>query len=205
MPLRLPIRNPQSAICNCIGLVAALLLAQSLKAIDTSAASATDPDPDIELASRLERGFAKLAKRVAPSVVSLQVHVKQGTWLEELRRMTDSSSAPMPQRDSKGSGVVVDADGLIVTNEHVIRGAETIKVQFSDGRVYSANVCGCDPRSDLAMVKLAGDDLPKNLTCATMADSDKVEVGQWVLAVGNPFGLSNTVTLGIVSASGQIG
>ena len=159
-----------------------------------------DDDPDIELASRLERGFSKLAKRVAPSVVSLKVHVKQGSWLEELRRMTDQYGAPSPQRDFEGSGVVIDAAGMIATNEHVVRGADSIQVSFNDGRVCPAVVCGTDARSDLAVIRLIGDDAPRSLQAATLGDSDSIEVGNWCIAVGNPFGLSHTFTLGIVSA-----
>jgi serine protease Do len=159
-------------------------------------------DPDIELASRLERGFTKLAKRVAPAVVSLKVHVKQGSWLEELRRMNDQFGLS-PQREFEGSGVIIDPAGMIATNEHVVRGADSIQVTFSDGRVCPATVCGSDPRSDLAVIRLTGAETPKNLQSATLTDSDAVEVGQWVIAVGNPFGLSHTLTLGIVSARGR--
>lgn len=161
-----------------------------------------DADPDIELAARLERGFEKLAKRVAPSVVSLQVSVKRGNWMEELRRMGEQQNIPV-EPQFEGSGVIVDQAGFIVTNEHVVRGADRIRVKLSDGRIFSAELCGTDPRSDLAMLKLSGDDIPANLPSVALADSDKVEVGQWALAVGNPFGLSNTLTVGVVSARGR--
>ena len=161
-----------------------------------------DADPDIELAARLERGFEKLAKRVAPSVVSLQVSVKHGNWMEELRRMGEQANVP-PEPQFEGSGVIVDHDGYIVTNEHVVRGADRIRVKLSDGRIFAADLCGADPRSDLAMLKLTGEDVPASLPCVSLADSDKVEVGQWALAVGNPFGLSNTLTVGVVSARGR--
>jgi serine protease Do len=161
-----------------------------------------DADPDIELAVRLERGFEKLAKRVAPSVVSLQVSVKRGNWMEELRRMGEQQNTPV-EPQFEGSGVIVDQAGFIVTNEHVVRGADRIRVKLSDGRIFSADLCGTDPRSDLAMLKLSGEDIPANLPSVALADSDKVEVGQWALAVGNPFGLSNTLTVGVVSARGR--
>ena len=187
--------------------LAVLLLCPRLNAFElkTSAesADATDDDPDIALAQHLERGISKLAKRVSASVVSLKVHVKQGSWLEELRRMSDQLGSPSPQRDFEGSGVIVDSSGMIVTNEHVIRGADSIQVTFSDGHVCSAALCGTDPRSDLACIRLTGDNIPKKLQAATIGDSEHVEVGQWVMAVGNPFGLSHTFTLGIVSARGR--
>ncbi len=200
---------PKSIRLNSVrAALAALLLCPSVFAIDihlnnTPSTTTTSPgdeeDPDIELATRLERGFTKLAKRVGQSVVSLKVHTKQGTWVEELKRMSDQYGSTQ-QRDFEGSGVVIDPAGMIVTNEHVIRGADSIQVQFADGRVVPAQLCGSDPRSDLAVIKLTGDDIPKNLKCAALGDSDAVDVGQWVIAVGNPFGLANTFTLGIVSA-----
>jgi len=164
-----------------------------------AAPDSLDNDPDIEFASRLERAFQKLARKVAPSVVSLNVHVRPGNWMDELRRMNEHFGGPAPDT-FKGSGVLVESTGMIVTNEHVVRGADKIMVTLSDGRVFPAEVCGSDPRSDLAMIKLTGDDLPKNLPCAEMADSDQVEVGQYAMAVGNPFGLNNTFTVGVVSA-----
>ncbi|HEY3319788.1 MAG TPA: trypsin-like peptidase domain-containing protein [Planctomycetota bacterium] len=163
--------------------------------------SPADPDPDIELAARLERGFEKLAKRVGPCVVSLQATLKRGTWMDELRRMGEQSNIP-PEPHNEGSGVIIDAAGYIVTNEHVVRNAERIKVELMDGRVLAAELCGSDARSDLAMLKLTGE-VPANLPCAILADSDKVAVGQWALAVGNPFGLANTLTVGVVSARGR--
>jgi len=167
-----------------------------------SAPEAPDPDPDIQLAISLERGFAKLAQRVAPAVVSLEVSVKRGNWMEELRRMGEQMNLP-PEPQFQGSGVLIDSAGFIITNEHVVRSAERIRVKLADGRVFIAEPCGSDARSDLAVIKLIGDDIPKNLPVATLADSDKVAVGQWAVAVGNPFGLSNTLTVGVVSARGR--
>jgi serine protease Do len=162
-----------------------------------------ETDPDIELAGRLERAFQKLAQRIAPCVVSLQVQIGARTWMEELRRMSEQPSGALPERQFEGSGVIVDAAGLIITNEHVVRGAEKVRVKLADGRSFEAKVCGTDPRSDLAMLKIAEDDAPANLVCAALADSDKVQVGQYALAIGNPFGLSNSLTVGVVSALGR--
>jgi serine protease Do len=164
---------------------------------------AADSDPDIELAERMERAFRKLAARVAPCVVSLKVHVVPGNWMEELRRMGEQFNTYPPDRQFEGSGVIIDPAGYIATNEHVVHGADRITVALSDGRVFGATVTGTDPRSDLAMIKLAGNDVPKDLPCAVLADSDKVAVGQYALAIGNPFGLANSVTLGVVSARGR--
>ncbi|HYG78015.1 MAG TPA: trypsin-like peptidase domain-containing protein [Planctomycetota bacterium] len=178
------------------------LFALALLPFAVQAAESPDPDPDIELAVRLERGFAKLAQRVAPAVVSLSVSIKRGNWMEELRRMGEQMNLP-PEPQFEGSGVIVDPAGYIVTNEHVVRSAERIRVKLADGRVFNAELCGSDARSDLAMIKLSGEDIPADLPTAALADSDKVAVGQWAVAVGNPFGLSNTLTVGVVSARGR--
>jgi len=104
------------------------------------------------------------------------------------------------QASSTGSGVIVNADGYIVTNHHVIQGAETIKVVLNKGKKeYDAKIVGKDPSSDLALIKIE----EKNLSAISFANSDDVRVGEWVLAVGNPFNLTSTVTAGIVSAKGR--
>src|SRR5262249_13050892 len=107
----------------------------------------------------------------------------------------------MPRQQGIGSGVIVTKDGYILTNNHVVDGAEEVKVALQDGRELTAKVIGRDPKSDVAIVKVDGRDLP----VVPMADSDKVEVGDVVLAIGNPFGIGQTVTTGIVSATGRGG
>ena len=98
-----------------------------------------------------------------------------------------------------GSGVIVSKDGYIVTNNHVIDDAATVEVELSNNKSYKAKVIGKDPDTDIALVKIEATDLPK----VEFANSDSVLVGEWVLAVGNPFNLSSTVTAGIVSAKGR--
>ena len=100
-----------------------------------------------------------------------------------------------------GSGVIVSKEGYILTNYHVVHGADEIQVKTSDGRTFDATVVGIDSLSDVAVIKLKGD--VKNLTVAYIGDSDKLRVGEWVMAVGNPFSLTSTVTQGIVSATGR--
>ena len=95
-----------------------------------------------------------------------------------------------------GSGVIVTKDGYIMTNNHVVDGAKEVKVTLQDGREFTAKVVGRDPKSDIAVVKVDANDLPT----VSIADSEKVEVGDVVLAIGNPFGVGQTVTSGIVSA-----
>ena len=102
-----------------------------------------------------------------------------------------------------GSGVIIDAaKGYVVTNTHVVDNANTIKVQMSDGRKFDAKVVGKDPRSDIALIQIQD---PKNLTAIKLADSDALRVGDYTVAIGNPFGLGETVTSGIVSALGRSG
>jgi len=108
---------------------------------------------------------------------------------------------PMPKQHGMGSGVVVTKDGYLLTNNHVVDNADEVKVALQDGREFTAKVVGRDPKSDVAVIKIDAKDLP----AVSMADSDKVEVGDIVLAVGNPFGIGQTVTTGIVSATGRGG
>jgi serine protease Do len=110
-------------------------------------------------------------------------------------------SFSVPKQQGIGSGVVVTKDGYILTNNHVVDGADEVKVALQDGREFTAKVVGRDPKSDVAVIKIDAKDLP----AIQMADSDKVEVGDVVLAVGNPFGIGQTVTTGIVSATGRGG
>src|SRR5262249_4134275 len=107
----------------------------------------------------------------------------------------------MPRQTGIGSGVIVTREGYILTNNHVVDGADEVKVAMQDGREFTAKVVGRDPKSDVAVTKIDAQDLPDG----SMADSDKVEVGDVVLAIGNPFGIGQTVTTGIVSATGRAG
>ena len=102
---------------------------------------------------------------------------------------------------SLGSGFIISGDGYILTNDHVVEGADEITVKLSDGREFSGEVRGLDPKLDLALIKIeAGEDLP----VAGLGESDGIKVGEWVMAIGNPFGLEQTVTVGIVSAKGRV-
>ena len=104
-----------------------------------------------------------------------------------------------PKRTAAGSGVIISADGYIVTNNHVVDGADELTVTLNDNKEYSARIIGADATTDLALIKIDG----KNLPAIQIANSDDVKVGEWVLAVGNPLGLNNTVTAGIVSAKAR--
>lgn len=111
------------------------------------------------------------------------------------RQAPDSKPQPM----GLGSGVIISADGYIVTNNHVVDGAEKLEVTLNDNKVYNATIIGTDPNTDLALIKIEAENLP----FITYGDSDKLSIGEWVLAVGNPFGLTSTVTAGIVSAKAR--
>lgn len=160
-----------------------------------------DDDPDILLAQRLENAFRKVAAHVQPSVVSLTVHTGSVDWREEIWRAHEGGLLPHENRFT-GSGVILDNEGTILTNEHVVRRAEAIRVTLKDGSVFRARIAGTDPRSDLAVL-VPTQPLKVKVTPAALANSDAVAVGQWVLAVGNPFELANTLTFGVVSARGR--
>jgi len=167
--------------------------------------------------------FAPVVKKVAPGVVkvSTTLHMRNTAYNEGapegmddmLRRFFGDQfefrgpkrnmprRQEMPRQQGIGSGVIVTKDGYILTNNHVVEGADEVKVALQDGREFIAKVVGRDPKSDVAVIKVDAKDLP----AVPMADSDKVEVGDVVLAVGNPFGIGQTVTTGIVSATGRAG
>ena len=104
-----------------------------------------------------------------------------------------------PKRTAAGSGVIISTDGYIVTNNHVVDGADELMVTLNDNKEYSARIIGADATTDLALIKIDA----KNLPAIQIANSDDVKIGEWVLAVGNPLGLNNTVTAGIVSAKAR--
>jgi serine protease Do len=131
--------------------------------------------------------FRAAAKRVMPSIVSVDQKVAEQDFMTGRETLETAGS---------GSGVIISSDGLILTNNHVIEGAQVVVVRTPQNKTYSAKVVGADPRSDLAVLKINA----TNLTPAILGDSDKVDVGQWVLAVGNPLGYSNTVSAGIISS-----
>ena len=112
---------------------------------------------------------------------------------------TQKRQMQTPKREKSGSGVIISADGYIVTNNHVVEGADELTVTLNDNREFSARIIGTDKTTDLALIKVDGNNLPT----LSIGDSDKLKVGEWVLAVGNPFNLTSTVTAGIVSAKSR--
>ena len=150
--------------------------------------------------------FATIAERVKPSVVLITSKRAVTQTQQRFRNPFEEFFGGGPPGNQRprpfqglGSGVIVSKDGYIVTNNHVVENAEKLTVQLSDERETEAEIIGLDPRTDLAVIKVDFDNLP----VLAFGDSDKLRVGEWVLAVGNPFGLNHTVTAGIVSAKGR--
>lgn len=152
-------------------------------------------------AESLSSAFNSAAESVGESVVFIQRRDLITPVRRDFFGRVIERGQPTYQDSGLGSGVIVSADGYILTNNHVIANAEQVEVQLTDGREYLAEVIGADPSTDIAVLRV---DAP-SLSPATFGDSDELRVGDWVLAVGSPFGLSNTVTAGIVSAVGRQG
>ncbi|WP_350305423.1 serine endoprotease DegQ [Photorhabdus viridis] len=155
--------------------------------------------------------LAPMLEKVLPAVVSVHVsgtQVQQEQSIPEEFRFFFGPNLPMGRESTRpfqglGSGVIIDAaKGYILTNNHVIENADKIRVQLNDGREYDAKLLGRDAQTDIALLQLKD---AKNLTAITIADSDKLQVGDFAVAVGNPFGLGQTATSGIISALGRSG
>lgn len=157
---------------------------------------------DQSVAPATPASFVPLVKRASPTVVYIsttqivQIAPPLGMW-SPFGLVPDEE-----KRTALGTGFLVEADGYILTNNHVIANASAIDVTLDDGRTFPAHVIGADPPTDLGLLKIdAGGPLP----ILPLGDSDALEVGEWVVAIGNPFGLEKTVTAGIVSAKGRSG
>jgi len=185
----------------------------------TGAALATEPQTTApvtvpETSSR-PTSFAELAKRLSPTVVNIKVtkiqpansgqwstrgEVPFGEFFERFFKDLPQRSPQFRQQGS-GSGVIISPDGYIVTNDHVIDGADTVSVTLADQQEFEAKVVGRDSKTDLAVLKIES---KQKLPAAELGDSDQINVGDWVVAIGNPFGLTHTVTSGIISAKGRV-
>jgi len=182
----------------------------------TAAAKVEVDESPVPRAAGPYASFAPIVKKVAPGVVKVVVIEKAANitmpqsfgfndpfWRrffgDQFGQQTPNRQFNAPRQEGLGSGVIVTKDGYILTNNHVVDNAETVKVTLQDGRQFTAKVVGRDPKSDIAVIKIDATNLP----VIPMADSSKVQVGDIVLAVGNPFGVGQTVTTGIVSATGR--
>ena len=194
-----------------------LVLAASLASIGAVMPNASK-NPAAAPARALSQSFREAVKAVQPAVVMIKSEAAMPVKLEGQTPGDDDSLGPfgnMPElrkffknmpraphhgEGGLGSGLIIDASGVILTNAHVVRDGREITVRLHDGREYKATKVHTDPKADLAVLRIEGAD---NLTAAKLGNSDDAEVGDWVLALGNPFGLEGTVTAGIVSAKGR--
>lgn len=154
-----------------------------------------DSEAGLKVAQDLENLFVDIADRVKPAVVNISPASPSTP-----RSGGNPREGRPPQDSGSGSGVIVDKQGFIVTNNHVVGDAEEVEVRLSDKTRFTGKVVGKDPDTDIAVVKIDPD---HELPFVSLGDSSKVRVGQWVVAVGNPFGLDRTVTVGVVSALGR--
>ncbi len=167
------------------------------------------------VADKLSNDFIFVAKNLTPTIVTIystktfRERMQQPNMFDDpsLREFFGNRKKPLQAPDdedtseqSVGSGVIIDSKGLIMTNNHVVEGATDIKVTLSDRRKYTAKVVGTDPQTDVAIIRIQN---AKDLPTASFGNSDNLSVGEWVLAIGNPLGLSSTVTSGIISAKGR--
>ena len=174
-------------------------------------------EPAIEQARDLSRAFRLAAKKVLPTVVKIATKAPlrtrggpamsenpfEGTPFEEFFKDHEFRGLPTPQlprRSGIGSGVIIDSKGVVLTNNHVVEGADEVVVELADGRRFEAADIKVDQRTDLAVIRIQADE---PLPAARLGDSDQLEIGEWVLAVGSPFELANTVSAGIISAKGR--
>ena len=171
--------------------------------------------PGTDAQGRPFPSLAPMLKQVNPAVVNISTYSRRESSYNPLlndpffRKFFDLPDQPQPDRQlpskrqqSAGSGVIVDAgDGIVMTNYHVIRNADEVNVSLVDGRNFEARIVGTDPELDIAILEIDGDELSE----VSFADSSQLEVGDFVVAIGNPFGLGQTVTTGVVSALGRSG
>ena len=199
-------------------MLALLLLCLTLVAGE-SMAKAEDTDGDTAILDKSSKAFVNVVKKAKPAVVHIKVEkTSKAGYLRrpdpggdvQSTRSLNSFSGPVPpaaaaatqefKQHGQGSGFIISEKGHILTNNHVVEDADVIKVILSDNREFVAKIVGTDPQTDVALLKI---DDPENLPVLPIGDSSALEVGEWVIAIGNPFGLSQTVTVGVVSATGR--
>jgi len=173
--------------------------------------------PSVTLADGLQAGFVGVAEHVRPAVVNLgTIQKARGSrapgpqpgrddpFFQEFFKQFFGPEGPSGgsefRRPGLGSGVIFDKRGLVLTNFHVVKGADEITVKLSDKREYRGQLLGTDPKTDLAVIRFQPD---HELTVATLGNSEALRVGEWAIAIGNPFGLDQTVTVGVISATGR--
>jgi serine protease Do len=204
---------------SILGLAFFALLSGLFFCMDSHRANSLPKNDGLTTAKSLGQAFVEVAKKVQPAVVN--VTTEKTITMKPWERFGDDFFKGSPFEDffrgfgsprergkefrqkqrGGGSGVIVDKEGYILTNNHVVEGADKVKVRLNDGREFTATVKGQDSRTDLAVLHIKSKDLP----AAALGDSDKLEVGEWAIAIGSPFGLEHTVTVGVISAKGRSG
>jgi len=187
------------------------------RSVAAPVASSPQAASGLALAEALQLGFVDVAQHVRPAVVHLGTiqraknrrgpNLPQGNddpFFRDFFNQFFGSEGPDSRsefrRPGLGSGVIIDKRGLVLTNFHVVKGADEILIRMSDKREYRGQILGTDPKTDLAVVKFQPD---HEITVATLGNSDALRVGEWAIAIGNPFGLDQTVTVGVISATGR--
>jgi len=200
-----------SLVSAVLGGLVALVLYTALRPEAVRAAASPTPSPALTQLGSLQDGFIGVAGRVSPAVVNINTEqkIKHQFWGFDWNFDPFSGDSPfrpytrVQTITSLGSGMIISPDGYILTNAHVVRGADTIKVNLADNKSYPARVVPASPElfsRDLAIVKIDGHNLPT----VRLGDADQVKVGSWAIAIGSPFGFDETVTVGVVSAKGRV-
>lgn len=208
-----------SRVFSSLRLTTIILLFSVILFSSRNAGAEADDEQSIKLASSLSRAFERVAQAITPSVVNVS-SIRKPKLPKTGRRLNpndpffdpfreffgddlfDRFQAPEDKggQQGLGTGVIVSADGYIITNNHVVENADDVTIRMSEGKTVKAEVKGTDPKSDIAVLKIKD---TSGLKSAVLGDSDKLKIGEWVVAVGNPFGLDNSITAGIVSAKGR--
>jgi serine protease Do len=193
-----------------IFLVIGLSLALKLEWVRPLRAEPAKTEPEWIFNGSTPRSFADLARRVQDAVVNISTTKNFKIRRETIYQYNDEyfqryvqnqPGVELKRPNSLGSGFILNKEGYILTNNHVLQGADEIQAKLADGRSFQAQIIGVDPVTDLAVIKInASSDLPT----VQLGDSDHIDIGDWVVAIGNPFGLTQTVTAGILSAKGRV-
>ena len=215
-------KNKRLIVTVCILIIAAFGFAYVRAQVGTDKRPAPEVAQNVRNVSAMSNGlpsFAGLVNQAKPSIVNISTTAVikgpgvQGPFVGPNNPFKDFFGDDFfdkffgngPRREYKqrslGSGFIIDREGYILTNNHVVEKASTIKVKLSDEKEYDAKIIGRDPKTDIALIKI---DVRQSLPVAVLGNSEALQVGDWVVAIGNPFGLEHTVTAGIVSAKGRI-
>ena len=200
-----PLHLSYITVIVIISVLLGVSLALSSRRLSQAPAAAPLP-ADIRGLEAFQSAFQRIAAAAEPVVVNINTEqiIERRDPLDEFFREQFGVPSPFTYRErmtSLGSGIIVRSDGYILTNMHVISGANQIKVTLADGKSYQAKPIAVSPSTDLALIKISAE---RALPAARLGDADKIQVGNWAIAVGSPFGLSKTVTVGVISAKGRI-